>query len=216
VTGTAGRRGMLVAVEGIDGSGKSTFVRALGTALRRRGWTVARRREPADATLGRRAQAASVRDPWTGGVYFTVDRHLAQGALARSLATHNVVLTDRSFYSTLAYQGSALPRRARRRLEELQRRATIVPDRVVLLELGADEAIRRLESRGLHRDPLERRKVLRRVGTAYRALARRRGWIVVDARLSTEVEVRTILLRLERVLPPPQRRSSTRVARRRR
>lgn len=216
MTSTALHRGCLIAVEGIDGAGKSTFVQALGTALRRRGWSVALRREPSDRTLGTLAQAASVRDPWTGGVYFTVDRHLARGALAEDLATHDVVLSDRSFYSTLAYQGSALPPRERRRLEQLQRRATIAPDRAVLLDIDPEAALRRLGTRTGRRGPLERRRVLRRVATAYRTLSRRPGWIVVDARLPTPAAVRGVLPRVERLLSPARRAALGRGSRRRR
>ncbi|MGA9840252.1 MAG: dTMP kinase [Thermoplasmata archaeon] len=199
------RRGRLLAIEGIDGSGKSTLARALARSLRRRGLSVGQRREPSDPTLGALAQAASVHDPWTGGVYFTVDRHLARPALERALRRHDLVVTDRSYFSTLAYQGSALPPRDRRRLAELQRRATVVPDLVVLLDLEPAEAIRRLGTRSLRRGPLERRRVLARTATAYRALAARGRWIVVDARRPTHELVRAIERRWVRELPAPER-----------
>jgi thymidylate kinase len=157
-----------------------------------------------------------VHDAWTGGIYFTVDRHLARNALDRDLAVHDVVLTDRSFYSTLAYQGSALPAKDRRRLDRLQRASTIVPDRMVLLDLDPDEAIRRLGKRALARGPLERRRVLRRVAAEYRTLSRGRGWIVVDARLPTAEVVRLVLERLRPLLPPPRPRPRSPAARRRR
>ncbi|HTP54821.1 MAG TPA: dTMP kinase [Thermoplasmata archaeon] len=176
------KRGLLVALEGIDGTGKSTLARGLAAALRRRGVSVALRREPADPRLGRLAQEASVRDPWTGAVYFTVDRHLALPALRRDLSRRAIVLTDRSFYSTLAYQGSALPPKDRARLERIQAGASVPPDRVLLLELPPSEAMRRLVRRVRLRAPLERRKTLERVDRAYRILARRRGWTTLDAR----------------------------------
>jgi len=176
-------RGRLIALEGIDGAGKSTLARALAARLRQDGWSVARRREPADRELGALAQSAGATDAWTGAVYFTLDRHLARPGLERALARHDLVITDRSFYSTLAYQGSALGPRDRRRLEALQRVATRAPDRVVLLDLPPAEALRRLGRRGAGRGPLERRRVLARVARAYRAMARRPGWIVVDGRL---------------------------------
>ena len=114
------RRGVYVAIEGVDGAGKSTLLTSLGRALRRRGYRVRLRHEPVDPTIGRLAQEAGSRDPWTGAVYFTVDRHLATPKLRADLARFDVVLSDRSYYSTLAYQGSRLPSRDRARLLELQ------------------------------------------------------------------------------------------------
>jgi dTMP kinase len=189
-------RGRLVALEGIDGSGKSTLAHALARALRARGFSIALRREPADAELGALAQRTSRVDAWTGGVYFTLDRNLARSSLANDLATHDIVLTDRSYYSTLAYQGSALSPRARRRLADLQLRASIPPDRVVLLDLDVDDALRRLAGRSAHRDPLERRATLRRVAREYQRLARPPRWIVLDARKPTGENVAALVRRL--------------------
>jgi dTMP kinase len=181
MTARRGPHGRLVAIEGIDGSGKSTLVRALARALRRRGVSVATRREPTDRTLGALAARAAASDPWTGAVYFTLDRLAARPALARELGRNDLVLTDRSLYSTLAYQGSALPARARAQLVRLQATATIRPDRVVLLDLSPAQARRRRSRRSSGREPLEREAVQRRVAAEYRRLAERGRWIVVDA-----------------------------------
>jgi dTMP kinase len=192
---TGSRRGRLLALEGIDGAGKSTLLRSLARALRRRGYSVGVRKEPSDPQLGALAQSAAAGDPWTGAVYFTVDRHLAAPALERDLRRYDIVLQDRSFYSTLAYQGSALPRRDRRRLDELQRSATRAPDRVILLDLAPSEALRRLGSRQAARGPLERSRTLERVARAYRVLARSSDWLVLDARAPPSELVREVLRR---------------------
>ncbi len=176
------RLGRLLALEGIDGAGKSTLARGLVQALRRRGVRALARREPADRSLGRLAQEASRRDPWTGAVYFTIDRFLARPALERDLNRTTWVVTDRSFYSTLAYQGSALGRAGVRKIEEISSRATIAPDRIVLLDLPPKLALARLGQRGGGRGPLERRRTLERVARRYREMARQGGWLVLDAR----------------------------------
>jgi dTMP kinase len=200
------RRGRLIALEGIDGAGKSTLVRALGTALRRRGYSVRLHREPSDRTLGRLAQAAGAEDPWAGAIYFTVDRELAAPRLRAHLARYDVVLSDRSLFSTLAYQGSRLPPGERQRLGQLQRRATVPPDRVILLDLPISWLGRRLRSRAKARGPLERERALVRVARVYRQFARREHWVVLDARRPT----RTLVGEALAALRLPRRRRASR------
>jgi dTMP kinase len=190
------RRGLLIALEGIDGAGKSTLSRALTTALRRRGHSVAQRREPSDARLGALAQSVGRDDPWTGAVYFTVDRYLARPDLERALARFDVVVSDRSFFSTLAYQGSALPPRERRRLAQLEHVATVAPDRVILLEIPLRDAVRRVGGRAGARGPLEERRILARVAREYRSLARQGRWVILDARRPTRELVAETIRRL--------------------
>ncbi|MCI4330425.1 MAG: dTMP kinase [Thermoplasmata archaeon] len=173
-------RGVLIALEGIDGSGKSTLQRRLVRRWRNRTWTVATRREPSDPDLGRLAQQLAPKDPWASAMVFTLDRLIARPKLDTALAEHDVVLTDRTFYSTLAYQGSAVPAGVAARMHRLQRGVTVVPDRVVLLHLSPDEALKRVGARGRGRAPLERRRTLSRVDRAYRRLALEHRWLVVD------------------------------------
>jgi dTMP kinase len=138
-------------------------------------------REPADPWIGARAAALGRIDPWRSAIWFTLDRAMARERVEAALARSDIVLADRSFYSTLAYQGSALAPRARARLTRMQADAARRPDLAVLLDLDPDRALARLDRRGKARAPLERRAVLDRVARAYRRLARGPGWLVVDA-----------------------------------
>jgi len=173
-----------VALEGIDGTGKTTLQRGLARVWRAAGHRVVTLREPSDRASGRRARAVSAGDPWTAALAFTEDRRGSRPDVEAALRRGAIVLLDRSFYSTLAYQGSALPSRRRRtELERMQREATVAPDVVVLLDLPLTSALARLSGRGSSLEPTEARDVLRRAARTYRQLARRADWIRLDARL---------------------------------
>jgi len=189
-------RGTLIAIEGIDGTGKTTLQHALAKEWRARGFRVLELREPSQGPTGRRARRASGLDPWTAAMAFTEDRRHQRSRLDRALRRGNVVVLDRSFYSTLAYQGSALPVAQRRTLERLQHDATIVPDRVILLDLPVEASQARMERRGSARDPTEHHEVLRRASRAYHQLARRFGWMVLDARRTRAELLRQVDRRL--------------------
>ncbi|MGC2288896.1 MAG: dTMP kinase [Thermoplasmata archaeon] len=195
---TRPHRAPLVAIEGIDGSGKTTLQRALAEQWRGRGLRVLELQEPSRGPTGQKARRISGQDPWTAAVAFTDDRRHQRGRIERALERGTVVLQDRSFYSTLAYQGTALPPGRRRELARIQLGATVVPDRVILLVLPVSLSESRIHRRGPDREPMEQREVLRRASRAYRRFARRPGWVVLDARQAPE----QLLARLDRRLTP--------------
>lgn len=175
------RRGQLIVLEGIDGAGKSTLQRELARRFRARGRRVLLLREPADLELGAEAQRQAARNPLAGALYFSLDRARARPRVERALARGTVVLQDRSYYSTLAYQGSALSTPERLALFLLQRHLTVEPDEVLWLDIPPAEALRRVGRRGTRRSPLERRRTLERVRAAYRAMSREASWHRLDA-----------------------------------
>ena len=204
-------RAPLIAIEGIDGTGKTTLQHALAKRWRDLGLGVVELQEPSKGATGRRARRATSGDPWNSAMAFTEDRRRHRAQLERILSNGKVALSDRSFYSTLAYQGSALPARQRSLLSRIQRRATLVPDRVVLLTLPLKVSEARLSRRGGLRAPTERLDVLRRAAREYRRLARRGRWIVLDARHSPDELVaklhRRLTLWVLHQAAPPRRRA---------
>lgn len=182
---TGGRRAPLVAIEGIDGTGKTTLQRALADSWRSMGVRVLELQEPTRGTTGLRARRSSHEDAWTAALAFTEDRQHQRERIERALHRGTVVILDRSFYSTLAYQGSALPPRQRGQIERLQHAAARIPDRVILLDLPVALSIARVQGRGRPREPTEREAVLERARRSYRGMARRPRWIRLDGRLST-------------------------------
>jgi dTMP kinase len=199
------RRGRLVVLEGIDGSGKSTLAKALARRWRTRGRRVALWHEPSDPGLGARAAEVGASDPWTAARLFTLDRATARPELERLLSRSDV-LADRSFYSTLAYQGSLLPPKGRKELEALERATALAPDAIALLDLDPEAALTRVGRRGSARSSFERAATLRRVAGAYRRIARAERWPILDAALPPAA----LLEAADAALGPPRRRPARR------
>lgn len=106
------KRGLLIAFEGIDGTGKSTQLPLLADFLRARGLAVLATREPTDGPYGQQIRAL-YRDraqatPQQELELFLQDRrqHVDQ-VIEPALARGTIVLTDRYYFSTAAYQGAA-------------------------------------------------------------------------------------------------------------
>ncbi len=143
--------GRLIVVEGIDGAGKSTQVRRLAEALTAAGRKVVTSREPTDGPWGRklRASAESTRMSLADELHaFIEDRkqHVAE-VIRPALVAGSVVLLDRYYFSTMAYQGArgADIAEIRRANEAIAPR----PDLVLLVDFDPQVALTRIrESRG--------------------------------------------------------------------
>lgn len=143
-------RGVLVAIEGIDGAGKTTQAARLGEALAKLGIEVVRTKEPTDGPWGRRlrASAASGRlSPDEELNAFLEDRrqHVAELILP-ALARGAAVIVDRYYFSTAAYQGA----RGRDPDELLRLNESFAPppDLLVLIEVAPEVGVERIRARG--------------------------------------------------------------------
>ena len=107
-------RGRFIVVEGIDGSGKSTLAARLAAHLEARGRRVLRTREPGGTPLGEKIRgllldpAHAEMVPWTELFLYMASRaQLLEEVVRPALEGGAVVLCDRYYYSTAAYQGAA-------------------------------------------------------------------------------------------------------------
>ena len=105
-------RGRFIALEGIDGSGKSTQASLLASALRGRGMQVLLTREPGGTALGEQLRTLVLNGdhvaPVAEAMLFAAARaqHVAQ-VIRPALDAGTWVVTDRFVDSSLAYQGAA-------------------------------------------------------------------------------------------------------------
>jgi dTMP kinase len=169
-------RGRLVALEGLDGCGKTTQAARIAEALRARGRDALLTREPTDGPFGLRIRAlARGGGPLSAAQerqLFTDDRreHVAR-VIAPALAAGRWVVTDRYFLSTVAYQGA-------RGLDWREILASSeaefpIPDAVLLFEVSASLGLARARARGGAPDPrFERADYLVEVEKIFAAIER--------------------------------------------
>ncbi|MEM1125370.1 MAG: dTMP kinase [Bacteroidota bacterium] len=170
------RPGRLVAFEGIDGAGKSTHIRRLATALEAAGVAVVTSREPTDGAWGQRlrASAQTGRLPLDEEIeLFARDRAEHAATLIRpALEAGQVVILDRYFYSSIAYQGARGGDPAA--IEARMRALAPTPDLVVLIDLDPDVALHRIaQGRGEAPNAFERREALVDIRQRFLAMAER-------------------------------------------
>ena len=186
-----GGRGVFVVLEGGDGCGKTTQARLLVSRLRDLGREVVATREPGATEAGAAIRALVLGggdlDPRAEALLIAADRaqHVAE-VIQPALERGAVVVSDRYIPSSLAYQGVArgLGVDEIARLSEWAT-AGLAPDAVVVLDVPAGEAARRRlgpEDR-IEREPDSFREA---VNQAYRDLADRFGWAIIDGTARVE------------------------------
>jgi len=193
------RRGWLIVFEGIDGSGKTTQIRRAAKALRARGLRVVELVEPTEGPYGRQIRMSSRKgarrpSPDKETDLFIRDRmEDVEKNIAPALERGEVVLLDRYYFSTMAYQGARGldPEDIRRRNESFAPQ----PDLVLYFDVNLDEAMRRIErQRSGATDLFEHRDSLARVKRIYDDLARRLDFFrAIDAGADEETVARQVL-----------------------
>ena len=196
---------MFITFEGIDGVGKSTQLDLLERHLEAKGHEVVRTLEPGGTDLGqeirhlllhRKGEVA----PRSEALLYAADRaHHVATLIRPALAAGKVVLSDRYFDSSVAYQGAA------RELDVAEVRGislwavgNLVPDLTVLLDLPANEAMARRSSKGTEPDRLEREQVefFERARDEYLKMSSEARFLVIDASQSPEQIHQAVLDRL--------------------
>jgi len=167
----------LVVLEGIDGAGTTTQTARLAQTLRKRGRDVHTTREPSDGPIGKlireilggRHQPV---DATTMALLFAADRadHV-QREVEPALARGAVVVSDRWYHSSLAYQGAGEARDWIRTLNARARR----PDLTILLEVPAEVGAERRAAASRPDELYDELELQRRIAAGYREIVAELG-----------------------------------------
>jgi dTMP kinase len=199
-------------IEGPDGSGKSTQARLLADHLASQGYDVLFTREPGGTEIGDQIRRVIMSldnkrmSPQAEFLLFSASRaQLVRDVIQPKLAAGGVVVCDRFYDSSLAYQGYG------HQLDLDQLRSVtqfvtggLVPDLTLLLDLPSEEGLNRRKEAGLWNrlddyDLAFHERV--RAGYLRLAQAEPQRWVVIDAtRSKAEIQSdmqQAVLSRLE-------------------
>lgn len=165
---------MYIVFEGIDGAGKSTQINLLKEWLEANGYEVETLVEPTGSEVGKlirkilqRSDATTDRVQKTLGLLFAADRMLIMDKLSDE---KKVILSDRSFISSLAYQEPA------DWIAEINKYAK-TPDLVLLLDLDVKTSV----SRASGEDEFENEEFLTNVKANYLEIIKNFNHEIIDA-----------------------------------
>jgi dTMP kinase len=201
-------RRVLVTFEGIEAAGKSTLIAALAARLRNRGDVVLVTREPGGTPLGDSLRELFVDPalriaPIAEVMLLNASRaQLVADVIAPALKDRAVVLCDRFFDATVAYQGFGRGLDIESLLEIcLTATQRIAPDLTFLVDIPVEVSRARLQARG-GTDRLEREDTAfhTRVREGYHALAERfeNRFVILDGTVSPDLLVTAAFEAFER------------------
>ncbi len=194
--------GTLIALEGIDGSGKSTQARRLRDHLESGGRSAVLFREPGDTEFGDRLRQIfrQGRDvtPEEEMRLFIEDRRIDVARnIVPALADGKVVIMDRYYFSTMAYQGSlGIDVGEIRAINEA---FAPRPDLTLILDLPAERGAERIRASRGAQDSFEGVEYLARVRKLFLSFVGD-DVEVIDADADSEVVAAAIARRVEALL----------------
>ena len=175
-------RGVFITLEGVEGCGKSTQLRRLAAGLRASGFAVRELREPGGTAAGEAIREVLL-DPGHAGLDARAELLLYEASRAQlvaeviepALRAGEVVLCDRFYDSTTAYQGHARGLPAEE-IERLNAFATggLAPDLTIVLDIDAAHGLERATRASAGADRLEAEELgfHERVRQGFLAIAR--------------------------------------------
>ena len=176
-------QGLFIVIEGIDGTGKSTQSKRLAEWFRSRGRAVVLSREPTDGPWGKKLRESAT----TGRLsaeeelecFLNDRREHVEMSIKPALAEGKVVILDRYYFSTMAYQGARGfdPAEIRRRNEAFAPQ----PDLLLILDLSVESAHGRIGARGDTANEFEQRDTLTRCREIFLSLRDEPFACVIDA-----------------------------------
>jgi len=199
---------VLISFEGIDGCGKSTQIKLLREYFNKKGVEFSVFREPGGTEISEKIRSLLLHetedmDPTTELLLFSAARsQLVAEKIIPRLKDGEIVILDRFFDSTTAYQGYGRKSAKLSHIETLNKLAThnTEPDITFYLCIDPKEAAKRTQTGTKDRMEKAGEDFFREVCDGYDQLSRLKRFEVIDATESQEEIHKKIITRLNKAL----------------
>lgn len=169
------KRGLFIVFEGTDGTGKTTQLQLLSDYLSQKGYAVLSTREPTEGKYGREIRSLYLnRDKYSREeeleLFIADRREHVRDELDPALLEGKIVLCDRYFLSTAAYQGArGFDPETILQLHDF----APDPDIALLFQVGTDTGLERItKGRGDKPNDFEQKEDLDRVAAIFASIKR--------------------------------------------
>jgi dTMP kinase len=183
--------GAFIVFEGIDGSGKTTLCDRVREELEKLGKSVIVTQEPTYDEIGTLIRSGAVKgiSPLAESLLFVADRAVHTERIRKLVEEDHIVICDRYFASTVAYQSAPLDGISVNIdwLLEINMPVILTPNITFLLDIDVEKSMRRVISRG-EKSKFEDFEYQRSVRTNYIKLAKQFNFVIIEAdRMQEEV-----------------------------
>lgn len=158
-----------IVLEGLDGAGTTTQLDLLCKLLQEKGRKVLRTFEPTDGEIGaliRRIQRGEVQVTSEAlALLYASDRHnhlYGREGILSFIDKGGLVLSDRYFYSSIAYQSSFVDGAYVRRINDYPH-----PGILIFIDTPVEECMRRINLRSGRKEIFEKEEILKKVRNNY-------------------------------------------------
>jgi len=179
-------KGILIAIEGIDGSGKSTLTQQLAIVLDHDQYEVYLTKEPGDTSLGHNIRSLVQTQmvpitPIAEYLLFAADRaqHFVEKIIPL-LNANKIIISDRLSDSSLAYQGygRGLPLEQLKAINSWAMQG-IIPDITIFVRIPVAIALQRVTKRNTSLSAFEKEVFLEKVAAGFELIYKNRSDVII-------------------------------------
>ena len=202
-------KGKFFAIEGIDGSGKTTQANLVVEELIKRGYKAKYTKEPTDGVIGKFIKKEILSGkvkvaPASIQYLIAADRATHQYEIEKELKKGTILITDRYFWSAICYGISDIPKPLSYYLTSLSILSMYTQflntDSTFFLDISIKTALKRISKSTKHNEIYDNERKLKKIKNAYDFIKKTfvREFVIVNAEKDIEEVTKDLVKRIEK------------------